>query len=576
MQQSKQKPSAPAPAPPARSRLRLVLALVALIVLAIPAGRWYLAQRGLAVQVDRGLRLLDQAKSSEQVAAALVQWDRQTRTHWEDRADALVAHLFRRYELTDWRVRALLARVTGVDFGPRVEDWERWYRDQRRHASGQPPVVPQRERVALTERWTAPVGLTAWFSTILPLDGTLYVASLGGSFGSTDDPADGVVRVNGLTGEADLWFRPPANHRGPTDVIGLSAWPGGLFVACYNGSVYCLDRAGNVRWHAHAGAPIIAPPVTVDTNDDGTWDVVVATDGGNVVAISGHRGNTTWVRQVADVLTGTELLGATLAQGALLPGAGRQLLVTYPTGAAAVLTLREGRILWRGQPASTIIGGGVFVQAETHPGAPAYILTGNADLLALAPAADSVTAVRAANLAWHAGDTTIAAPRALEPGPDRPALTLAALAGDPGAVCAFAPEGLHWRVTVPGPIWATPPIADLNGNHRPELVLATMTSAMQRQPPCLQVLSIRGHLLYEARLDHPVECPPIIADIDGDSLLEIVVADRSGWLRALATADCGAVYWGLAGGDSFNTRNAASAYAWGQVPCGFQWDWAGE
>jgi len=71
----------------------------------------------------------------------------------------------------------------------------------------------------------------------------------------------------------------------------------------------------------------------------------------------------------------------------------------------------------------------------------------------------------------------------------------------------------------------------------------------------------------------PIECSPVIADVDGDMRLEVLVADQRGWLHCYATGRIGPVEWGLAAGDSHNTRNREHAYSFGQTPCGAQLRW---
>ena len=75
------------------------------------------------------------------------------------------------------------------------------------------------------------------------------------------------------------------------------------------------------------------------------------------------------------------------------------------------------------------------------------------------------------------------------------------------------------------------------------------------------------------RFDAGLECPPVVADVDGDHRLDILVADRAGRLHCYDTRSPGAIEWGLPLGDAHNTQNAENAYAYGQTPVGFQWRW---
>jgi outer membrane protein assembly factor BamB len=149
-------------------------------------------------------------------------------------------------------VRRLLTHVTGVDYGDRAPDWERWLQARKRLANGQQPSIPPRERVDLSERWTARIGLTSFFSTLIPLDGRIYASSLGAAFDDPADRADGVVRIDGRSGEALLIFEPP--EKGPRDILGIAYADNTVFAACRNGFVYALELDGRLRWKSNTGA----------------------------------------------------------------------------------------------------------------------------------------------------------------------------------------------------------------------------------------------------------------------------------------------------------------------------------
>ncbi len=158
---------------------------------------------------------------------------------------------------------------------------------------------------------------------------------------------------------------------------------------------------------------------------------------------------------------------------------------------------------------------------------------------------------------------------------------------------------MHWRLAVDGAIWGTPALADLNGDGKPEIVLSSIepfgstSSGPQPRPArgpdatsessgppgvrgVVSFISLAGQCLHRLVVDAPVECSAVVADLDGDQRLEVLVADQSGMLHCYRTAGYGPVEWGLFGGDSHNTRNYANAYAYGQTAHGFQWRWKPE
>ena len=583
------------PRTPPRGRLARVGFAILVIVLAgggLLAGRSYLARWSLDWQIRQGLQLLEQADSPASVRRALDKWEAQTRTGWEGRVDELVTRLYTQYPLTDLRVRRLLERVAGTDYGARREDWQRWSRARQRLRAGQQPEVGPREAVRLEEVWTATVGFSAWFTTIIPLDGQIYVASLGAHFDDPQDRFDGVVRVDGQTGASTLIFTPPAEHRGPHDVIGIAACGDGLYAACYNGYVYRLDREGQVRWHKHVGGPVVSPPLVVDVNQDGEPDVIVVTRAGKVVALSGKRGAELWVTPVSQPAAGTDMLGATLALGNVLPAAGSELVVSTPAGDVEVLALRSGKALWRHDLPAGTLSGGICHTAPEGSGPPAYVADRAAGVWALVSPGRGLEAAYIRGLALGGDETVIAALRTTVIEPGKPPLIVACPTGSydsrRGAVCLLGPDDVHWRLGLDGAIWGTPAVADLNGDRKAELVVAAIEPREAGRggtgvPPvsegCVGVLSIvslAGHCLHRVVVDAPVECSPVVADVDGDQRLEVLIADQSGVLHCYKTAGYGPVEWGQYGGDSHNTRNYTNAYAYGQTLFGRQWDWRAE
>lgn len=563
---------------------RFGVVLLVLLVLALAAGgvRGYLRARSLDWQVRRGLELLQNADTPRTARAALDRWENETRPVWERRVDELVTCLFSRYSLDDHRVRLLLARVSGVDYGDRRADWKRWYETQQHLRAGRQPSVPRHENVRLEPQWQAAVGLTSWFTTILPLDGQIYVASLGARFDDPQDTADGVVRIDGATGQAELIFstsdRPT---RGPRDVIGLAAGERRLFVACLNGSVYAIDPQGQMLWETHVGSPVVAPPLSVDINRDGTSDMLVVTRSGKVLALLGQSGRTAWVANVSRPPAGTDLLGATLALTDALGGQGTAVLVTTPLGDVELLGLSNGRSRWRTNLSAGTLTGAVCLGKGAQPGPPVYVGDRAARVWSVLLTGSTLQTTIWGAPALRREETLIAALRTLDGDPNQPPAVLACTTGEYGdrrsGICLLDPEGVRWRAAVPGTVWGAPAVADLSGDGRVEILVPSIEPVAEgRACGGLTVFSHEGHILQRLTLEAAVECPPVVADVDGNHRLEVLVADQAGYLHCYKTDRYGPVRWGLAAGDSHNTRNASNAFAFGQTPFGYQWAWRPE
>lgn len=574
---------------PRRSRLRrlapLVVwpALLALLAALWFAGAWYLRIRALDWSVRFGVALQNESKSPAELAAALQRWEQETARYWRDRPGVFAKRIFDRHALTDANVRRLLARVTGADYGENLDSWRRWLEGQLRLARGELPAVPVRERVRLDPLWSAPVGLTHAFSTILPIDGEIFVASCGRGFDAPGDDADGVVRVDAKSGQASYLFEP--RDSGPRDIIGLCATDGMLFAACRNGLVYGLSFAGQLKWKASAGAKLSSTPIIFDSGERVTL-VAVLTETGQVVAFNVDNGRTVWVADAKSAGVNTlskaaqriapyPRLAATLALGDLLDDARPELVVISADGDWRVLA-GNGRVLFKREPHPGGLAGAVLAGTpNTQP--PAFSADLEGGVWSIYRAERGLQFAPLAQL--NARDASgVVAPLRLVVGRDPAPEVLVCLTGAAnescGALALLHSSGLRWRFPLPGVVWGAPAVADLNGDGRPELIATSFGQDVSGKPAgWLDVVSRDGHCLLRGRLPAPCEGGPVVADVDGDGRVEILVADNTGMLHCYRGGTVGPIEWGLVGGDMRNTRSSTNAYSFSQTPYGRQARW---
>lgn len=563
----------------------LAISLAAAIALALLLGLgWMLDKQRMSWVTQRGKQLLSEARGGRDVDNALDRWEEETGVYWHARVSDWIAAVFKdKQQIDDAHVRMLLARAAGVDYGDRVDDWKRWYDARKRMQNGQDPVVPQRERVTLESTWRAPIGLTAWYTSILPLDGKVYVSTLGTTFDDTEDTSDGVVRIDGATGAADMFFEPP--DKGPRDVIGLAAARDLLFAASRNGYLYGIDKSGAVSWKSSLGAAAASLPMVFNANKDDSPDVCVVTAKAQVVAVSGASGKTLWITPLDSAARGDAFGGggaaesraliATMALGDVPGFAGPTILVATSGGPVIALNTANGRPLWRQTLDAGVVASPVCLAGDPPGGPTIYLGDTRGKVLSIA----HVQKETSASAAWWLGDTPasgmIGGVRTMMPrGSDGPLVVAASVGPASGSINVLNATGLRWRYSVSGQVRATPAIGDINGDGSPELLIgSTLTERAGNVGGWLTVMSAEGHVLRREAFAAGVEAGPVIADVDGDGFLEVLVADRSGLLHCFATKRFGPVEWGVAGGDIRNTNNAANAYAFSQTPSGYQWSW---
>lgn len=557
------------------------LALWLLLIVIVCGGGWYiLRSRSIDASVRRGLTLLNGAQSSAEIDAALARWESEFSD--ANRAEQVVAAILDRYPISDKSVHELLVHAAGADYGDRADDWKRWRDAQRRLRKGEQPKLQSGERVRLEERWATPVGLTAWFSTILPLDGKIYVASLGSGFEIGDDQADGVVRVDGANGTAEFIFRPQL--RSGSDIIGIAAGTGRIFVATRGGMIYAIDLDGGVLWDTNIDSVVFAPPLSLDVNHDGADDVIVATRSGRVIALNGSSGKTIWSlggsrRARADLPD--DLAACTvLAAGHILSENSADILVTYPDATVRVLLAASGAPKFEQSERTGFLSGSVVCGDRRTSTPRAYLADRDARVWSLTQSGRKLELVPT----WLVADgaTIIATPRTIDLTEDAAPVLLACTSGAArggGAAAMLDATGIRWRFVTDGAVWSTPVIANLHRdrekeNGKPEIIVSSVaTDAQGDARGTLLVLSIEGHVLRSMPLSAPADAAPVICDVDGDQKLDLLIADRAGMLHCYSTDGVGPVEWGMFLGDSHNTSNSTNAYSFGQTPFGYQSRW---
>jgi outer membrane protein assembly factor BamB len=535
-----------------------------------------------------GLKRLARARDAGEIRQALRDWRRENAQLLSTRQGDWISYVLSRGVMDDPNVRRLLAESAGADYGDRESDWQRWNDARRKVEQGKQPAIPARERIDLSPRWRTPIGLTSFFSTILAIDGRIYGASLGSAFDDATDQADGIVRVDGKTGDAQIIFEPP--DKGPRDILGIAYANDLLVAACRNGFVYCTDRDGKLRWKSNSGARLASIPLLFDSNRDGGFDVATVSADGRVSAHRLDSGRHLWTTQIELSPKGFDrdaavqspeqaAMRASLAIGAPSSAGGGGLFVATIGGELYVLAPSSGKTTWRGQIGTGILSSPVFGTVTQESGGSFFFGDAAGRLWTTLRTAKS-TEARVIGEVDHPYDPRIvASPRTIDGGasPESTDWIVCSAGGATsggGSVQRLAALGSSWRFTPGGAIWSSPAIADVNGDDRPEIVVVSSnaTSAGEWWSR-VSIVSDSGHLLRWAWLEAAVECPPVVADVDGDGAMEILVADRSGLLHCIETGRTGPVEWGLAAGDPGNSRNAVNAYSFGQTPFGHQGRW---
>jgi outer membrane protein assembly factor BamB len=406
---------------------------------------------------------------------------------------------------------------------------------------GRPPVALT--KAAPSMAWEQRVGLTSYRSTILVHGGRVILGSNGEGWHSEQDSLDGVWLLDAGSGRVLSHLVPPGT--GEKDVNGVALDGDSLIFGTDQGLVYKARPDGQVLWIADIGGDAEAAPGLYEANGDGILDVAIAAEGASFLVLDGRSGQP--LHRIASSMGDYGQRGF-VAPPALYDVTGDGVLDIFAPGRdnwMHAVDGASGQPLWSNQHTSGLHGAPALADSDGD-GLPELIYTESySDLHAVDPVTGQ----------WRWGASL-----------EHPSLGIEGLFGPvtwhPGLGCALVgtawwreqeglycvgPEGVYWRYTEPtGNITSGAVLGDVDGRHGFEIVFGTESGK-------LVALSGRGEPVWVLELGAPIECTPTLADIDGDGLLEIIVASNDGFVRAYDTAGKAPALLGYHRGDRANT-----------------------
>lgn len=297
-----------------------------------------------------------------------------------------------------------------------------------------------------------------------------------------------------------------------------------VMVADDGGYVLALSGPGSKGegqriFEAHTEDRIVAPPVAGDLDGDGIADVVVASILGQVTAINGE-GKSLW-RSPASLEA-----GSIINRPVLHDVTGDGLVdVILPTAAKGLVALdgKHGWQLWNTGEMSKgrVITSPVKADIDGDGHADFISVTDSGQVMALTGAGEKVWQL------WEAQVPSVsyASPLYFEAG-DR---GLVVVATDRGGIVALdAKSGrVFWQAKSNERFIASPVATDANGDKVPD-VIAIAESGV------IRVLdSLTGDEIWARELGVGVQASPALFDINGDGFNDIVLLDASGQMQII-------------------------------------------
>ncbi len=411
--------------------------------------------------------------------------------------------------------------------------------DELRPPVGSPPGSAAPPRLA----WEARVGLTSYRSTIQLHGGRVILGSNGEAWHAEDDPLDGLWIVEASSGRVLAHLVPPGS--GEKDVNGVAIDAGAMIFGTDQGVVYKASMDGTVLWQRDIGGDAEAAPALYDANGDGTPDVAIGAEEGDFFVLDGRTGQP--LHRIASSVGEYDQTGF-VAPAALFDATGDGVPDVFAPGRdnwMHAVDGRSGEPLWSVQHSSGLHGAPVVVDTDGD-GRPELVYSeAYSDLHAVDPATGA--------LRWgvslehpDGGIEGLFGAITWDPGLGCAMLGTAWWGELEGMLCA-GPEGLHWRHTEPaGNVTSGAVIGDVDGRHGFERVFGTEAGT-------LVAVDGRGEPVWTLDVGAPIECTPVLADIDGDGLLEILTASNDGFLRAWDTEGRAPALLGTHRGSTWNT-----------------------
>ena len=384
-------------------------------------------------------------------------------------------------------------------------------------------------------KWENTLGITSYKTPIHYHDGKIVVASRGIDPDLLGDTADGVFILDASSGEVLQHL----NTQGMTtlDVVGAAVSDDGIFFGNHDNLVLAFDWEGALKWGFKTLSPIDSPPSLADFNQDGSVDVCISTKKGVVLALNGLTGDLLWEFTIFGLEHNDMASFETTPTLYDLTGDGvSDALLGALNGLFYAVNGATGDKLWEydtrfpsGIRCSAIVKDQKIFFANTE--STVFILDTKGELLKKTRLDRNPVGLYASPV-FSASDHLFI-------GSHWP--------GSSSGVWVVPPYGQLDPVFVDlGQITASGFVADLLGTGTPQLGFITKDGN-------LFLLDEEGNTLSHFTLPSGSSTTPLVADVDGDGLLELLMTTEDWAIRCYDTKSQGNVYWGNFRGNNLNT-----------------------
>lgn len=148
---------------------------------------------------------------------------------------------------------------------------------------------------SLSLKWRKKIGYTTYRTNPIFYNGFILVGSNGSSYSKQNDRLDGLYFLDALTG--DIQTKAVEDTYGDRDVNGVAASTEKIFWGDDNAAFFVYNWDGKLLWVNSVDGDVEGSPVLTDVNGDAALDVCFTTESGSTYMIDGRTGTIIWKHQ---------------------------------------------------------------------------------------------------------------------------------------------------------------------------------------------------------------------------------------------------------------------------------------
>jgi outer membrane protein assembly factor BamB len=386
-------------------------------------------------------------------------------------------------------------------------------------------------------KWKARIGYTSYRTTLQYANGIVFAPSNGKSTKSLKDNLDGVHLINGRTGEHEN--RLVIGEYGDRDVNGVAVSASKIVFGDDNNNIAAFDWSGKLLWINRARSDFEGAPTLLHINNDIVLDVIAATEDGTLYAFEGKTGEVVWdfkpaiTPELAYPRDRSFMGSASVID--INKDNYKDVIIGNRNGLFYVFNGKDGQILWKhratepsGILSSPLVRGKTIHYVESYGYLHKLTIKGRSlEKIALSPQ-------------------------------DYPQFVAMPMVNDKNTTVIgttfYSQENGYWSLAQfkkevfenVGKISSSAILANVDSSKDQEFIFITESG-------WLIILGEDGELKGKFKLIVGGEATPLIADVDGDSYLELLIALNDQYLYCYDLQSKGPVQWGQFRANPYNT-----------------------